>query len=184
MAEQLLREGAQDYLLRGEIDCAPLARALRNAVDRHRLAAAIRSVAMVDTLTGLLSHNAFLLLAQRDLRLAQRSGQPATILVAEPAPSEQTGRDLDRDMRLVKAAERLRTLAGDEDLMGRIGDDRLAMVLRANGMDGDWAGRSTPETRRHLRLGAECFDPSAPEEIQRLLDRAVSNLEPAVAAAP
>lgn len=104
LAEQLLREGVQDYLLHGEIDCAPLARALRNAVDRHRLTAAIRSVAMVDTLTGLLSHNAFLLLAERELRLAQRWGRRATIVVAERLSPDRMGEDL--DMRLVKAAER------------------------------------------------------------------------------
>ena len=48
LAERLVREGAQDFLLKPEVDCAPLARAIRNALDRHRLLAASRATAMTD----------------------------------------------------------------------------------------------------------------------------------------
>jgi PleD family two-component response regulator len=44
-ARTLLRRGAQDYLLRGEFDYVPLARALENAIDRHRLLFALETAA-------------------------------------------------------------------------------------------------------------------------------------------
>jgi DNA-binding NarL/FixJ family response regulator len=36
LANRLLREGAQDVLLKSELDCAPLARAIRYAIERQR----------------------------------------------------------------------------------------------------------------------------------------------------
>jgi DNA-binding NarL/FixJ family response regulator len=36
LANHLLREGAQDVLVKSEIDCAPLARAIRYAIERQR----------------------------------------------------------------------------------------------------------------------------------------------------
>ena len=36
LANHLLREGAQDVLVKSELDCAPLARAIRYAIERQR----------------------------------------------------------------------------------------------------------------------------------------------------
>jgi DNA-binding NarL/FixJ family response regulator len=36
LANHLLREGAQDILIKSELDCAPLARAIRYAIERQR----------------------------------------------------------------------------------------------------------------------------------------------------
>jgi PleD family two-component response regulator len=108
LAESLLREGAQDFLIRGQVDCAPLARAMRNAIDRHRLLAATRAASMVDSLTGLLSRDAFLLLADRDRHLAETLHRRQLLILAEPktafAPDDNQGRDLG----VVDAAEQRR----------------------------------------------------------------------------
>ncbi len=55
LAERMVRDGAQDFLLKNEVDCAPLARAIRNALERHRLLDAARATSMTDPLTGLLT---------------------------------------------------------------------------------------------------------------------------------
>src|SRR5689334_10717661 len=52
LASRLIREGAQDYLIKKTIDCEPLAHAMRNAIERHRLLSASRAAAMSDPLTG------------------------------------------------------------------------------------------------------------------------------------
>ncbi len=42
----MMREGAQDYLLKEQVDCAPLAHALRHAIERHKFVTAARAGAM------------------------------------------------------------------------------------------------------------------------------------------
>ncbi len=37
LANRLLRDGAQDVLVKAELECAPLARAIRYAIERQRL---------------------------------------------------------------------------------------------------------------------------------------------------
>jgi PleD family two-component response regulator len=182
LTEQLLREGAQDFITKKEVDCAPLARTLQNAVDRHCLLTATRAVAMVDLRTGLLTRDAFLLLAQRDLRLAERLRRRAILVLAEPGPAEPNGTDaLDRDLKLVKAAERMRSLAGAIDLVARIDRNRLAIAILDTDQESAeevWARMHTASSRDHISLGAAVFDPSCPAGLQDLLERAEHDLEP------
>ena len=60
LANRLLREGAQDVLVKSELECAPLARAIRYAIERQRELDAARASAFVDHLTGVLTRDAFL----------------------------------------------------------------------------------------------------------------------------
>src|SRR5579863_2656934 len=52
---RLVRDGAQDFLVKKHIDCGPLAHAMRNAIERHRMLTAQRAASTHDTLTGLLN---------------------------------------------------------------------------------------------------------------------------------
>jgi PleD family two-component response regulator len=197
LAEQLVREGAQDFLAKDQLDCVPLARTIRNAVDRHRLLAAARSVAMVDLLTGLLSRAAFLVLAERDLRLAERLGRRVIVVLAEPGvrnrvagcpdTSPDAGKEtLDRDLELVQTAEQLRGLVGSMDLVARIGPNRLAVAILDTDRESAeevWARMYTASTQRHISLGAAVFDPGNPVGLPDLLERAERDLEPTAMAA-
>jgi DNA-binding NarL/FixJ family response regulator len=58
LANRLLRAGAQDVLLKSEIECAPLAHAIRYAIERQRRLSAARASAFVDELTGVLPRHA------------------------------------------------------------------------------------------------------------------------------
>ena len=40
---RLIRDGAQDFLEKKQVDCAPLAHAMRHAIERHRLFTAARA---------------------------------------------------------------------------------------------------------------------------------------------
>ncbi|MEI9812863.1 MAG: response regulator [Acidobacteriota bacterium] len=132
LAEQLLREGAQDFLIRSQVDCAPLARAIRNAIDRHRLLAATRASSMIDSLTGLLSRDAFLLLAERDRQLATTMHRRQLLILAEPravSDAKAVHGDQELDLDLVVAAEHLRDMAGAADLVARVGLAHLALSV-------------------------------------------------------
>ena len=45
--------GAQDYLVKDEVTPGLLARAVRHAIERHQLLSALRSLSLIDDLTGL-----------------------------------------------------------------------------------------------------------------------------------
>ena len=73
-ALRMIRSGAQDFLIKTEVDCAPLAHALSTAIERHRLLTAVRAGCATDSLTSLPNRNSFLRLADRDRRLAEVLG--------------------------------------------------------------------------------------------------------------
>ncbi len=189
LAEQLLREGAQDFLIRKEVDCAPLARAIRNAIDRHRLLAATRATSMVDSLTGLLTRDAFLLLAERDRQLATTMHRRQLLILAEPrtnADARDSNTDQDRDLDLVVAAENLRKIAGATDLVARVGLAHLAISI----LDSDqetaeeiWARLHQAAATERLALGAAVYDPQRPLALEQLLTQAAHDLRPVTAAA-
>ncbi len=82
---------------------------------------------MVDSLTGLLSRDAFLLLADRDRHLAETLHRRQLLILAEPKAkfSDEQGRDLG----VVDAAEQLRNMAGATDLVARVGLLHLALSV-------------------------------------------------------
>ena len=187
LAERMVRDGAQDFLLKREIDCAPLARAMRNALERHRLLAAARATSMTDQLTGLLTRSAFLMLADRDRVLAERLGRRLMILVAEPLKADApTGAirapdDQLRDLALVEAAAHLRSLAGPAALSARISPSRFGLAVF------DTEAESVEEVRARLHaatfdariaFGAAVFDPHHPVSLDTLLEQAALDLCP------
>ncbi len=137
-----VREGAQDYLVKSELDCLPLARSMRCAMERHRLADASRRLSLLDDATGVLSCAAFLTLADRDLRLACQLGIDAYVLVAE----------IDEDVLY-----RLHSSLADTAVIGRLDKHRFAAITLA------------PEPPLLPSTGLAYCDPLAPATIEELL---------------
>lgn len=182
LGERLLREGAQDFLMRDEMDCAPLARSLSNAIGRHRLVAATRATSMIDPLTGLLNRTAFHLLAERERMLAERLGQRLILVMAQLSQAEALGAtqgDQRRDLEIVVAADYLRSLAGPTDLTARVGDVMLALVAMETPQQSAeeiWARLHSAGRERRIEFGAAIFDPRDPVTLETLLARATSDL--------
>ena len=80
-----MREGAAGYLLKEDLDCLPLARALRTAFERQQAVLARQEMPGTDELTGLTSRAGFFFLggaaialwpdAREQRRLAVRYGR-------------------------------------------------------------------------------------------------------------
>lgn len=122
LAASVVREGAQDYLTKTEIDCMPLARSLRYSIERQRLATALRRVSLIDDFTGLYSMNGFFALAEHDLELARRLGTNFSVLMAEADPGE------DETLARLAAADRLRDAFPCTAVVGRLAGDRFAVA--------------------------------------------------------
>jgi PleD family two-component response regulator len=86
-ALQALRVGAQDCIVRSELETASLARSLRHAIERHRSLQQLREageqarhLASHDSLTGLANRSAFQSLLDHGLALAQRHDSRLALL--------------------------------------------------------------------------------------------------------
>lgn len=159
---RLLRRGAQEYLIREDIDCMPLGRALRSAIERHGWLRALRSAALTDSLTGLYNRRGFVAAFERDSRLAARLGLALTLTVLE----EESGADPQaRDLRMLEAADGIRRLQG-EALAGRWDESRLVVAqLRREAGESD--PLATPGYRTRTALG----EPG--EGVEALVDRMI-----------
>ena len=185
LAERMVREGCQDFLVKKDVDCEPLARALRNALERHRLLAAARATSMTDPLTGLLTHPAFETLAERDRILGGRLGRRMLVLVAECLGAttlnggEHVQPDQHRDLALVQAADDLRSLAGPAALVARIGNSRFAVAILdtvAEPIEDIQARLQAAAANTDIAFGAAVFDPLCPASLDALLEEAAQSL--------
>ena len=185
VAARLVREGAQDFLLKKQIDCAPLAHAMRNAIERHRLLSATRAASMIDSLTGLPNRGGFLIFADRDRKLAERLGRRLMVLVAEPknlAAITAAYGDQRRDLTLIEAADHLRGLIGPADLLARITETHFALTIfdtDIEPVEAAWARFHSTAGAHRIGIGAAIFDAAHPASLEVLIDQAESDLAPA-----
>ncbi len=132
LAIEALHEGAQDYLVKGQIDAQVMVRALRYAIERHRLQSEIRNLSLFDDLTGLQNRRGFLALADQHLKLARRTGNSFLILFADVDGLKQINDTLghsEGNRALVEAAGVLADSARHSDIVGRLGGDEFAVVM-------------------------------------------------------
>jgi diguanylate cyclase (GGDEF)-like protein len=133
---EAVRAGAQDFLVKSEVEGPVLARALRLAIERHRLHAALLDLALVDDLTGLYNRRGFLTLATRDLRLARRGNETLLVAFADlddlKGVNDTAGHAVG-DRALRDTAALLRQTFRDSDLVARIGGDEYAVLVRHAG---------------------------------------------------
>jgi diguanylate cyclase (GGDEF)-like protein len=130
-AVSLLRQGAQDYLLKPELDCIPLARAIQCSIERQRLRSAMRSFIWVDDLTGLYSDAGLSRLLELTGMLAERLGQRLRLFLFEIS-----GLDVildkygaqERDMALILASDILRGVFRRNDAVARIGPNQFVAL--------------------------------------------------------
>ena len=130
---EAVRAGAQDFLVKTELDGPLLARALRLAIERNRLHSALLDMALIDDLTGLYNRRGFLTLATRDLRLARRSDEMLLVAFADMDDLKQVNDSMGHavgDRALRDTAALLRTTFRDSDLVARIGGDEYAVLVR------------------------------------------------------
>jgi two-component system cell cycle response regulator len=132
MAMEVVRQGAQDYLVKGRSENDSLGRALRYAVERHRMQAQLRQLAIIDELTGLHNRRGFATLAEHQLKLAWRRGTPAAVLFVDldglKGINDTYGHP-EGDRALTDTADLLRTTFRTSDLLARVGGDEFCVFL-------------------------------------------------------
>lgn len=125
LALGMVRQGAQDYLLESEVDCAPLARALRCGIERSRLNYARESMSLLDDLTGLFNRQGMAVMAERDERIAAGLGLQAWSVEVKLDPGEAAA---ERDLRRLELADHLSELTANGPAAGRTGEDTFLVT--------------------------------------------------------
>jgi two-component system, cell cycle response regulator len=157
-----MQAGAQDHLVRSELNAGLLVRAALYAMERHRLVTALRSLSVIDDLTGLYNRRGFMDLGEQHLKLARRSGRGMTLVYCDLDRFKEINDTLghaEGDRALRKLTELLRSSFRRSDIVGRLGGDEFAVLaLEVSGED---EGMLVSRIRRKLEafnaLEAEPF---------------------------
>ncbi|TFH11028.1 MAG: GGDEF domain-containing response regulator [Candidatus Atribacteria bacterium] len=135
-AEQAVRSGAQDYLVKGHLEGNLLHHAVKFAELRHAFRTELEELSLRDPLTGLYNRRGFRLLADQSLRVAKRNGRDSVLLLADMNDLKDindTYGHLQGDLALRGAARAFKHALRDSDIIGRLGGDEfVALAVEAN----------------------------------------------------
>ncbi len=132
LAAQSLQSGAQDYLIKDEVDPRMLARSIRYAIDRHQLQRELVNLSLTDELTGLNNRRGLFTLAERQLKLSRRRGQGLVVVLADLDGLKQINDKFghaEGDKALIATAQVLLATFRDVDIIARLGGDEFAVVV-------------------------------------------------------
>jgi len=106
-------------------------RAVRCAAKQYMLQAELGNIAITDELTGLYNRRGFMALAERQLKLARRSGRGMLLFVMDVDRLKQindTFGHSEGDRALKRTAEVLEETFRDSDVVARLGGDEFAVL--------------------------------------------------------
>jgi len=187
-AHEAVRQGAQDYLIKGQLDGSLLVHAVGYAAERHALHQELEELSLRDPLTGLYNRRGFTLLAEQSLRLAKRNGRESVLLLADVDELKKINDrygHLVGDRALCAVARAFERAMRDSDIIARLaGDEFVALAVEAHPPG---IPSLVARLREHLReesagaegmaglslsIGVAPFDPKGSPTLEELIERA------------
>lgn len=188
LALRAIRMGAQDYIVKGLYRPELTARAVRFAIERHRIMASHLGRSMEDELTGLYNRRGFHDYATKQLRLSVRDEKDLVLLYIDldnmKLVNDSFGHE-GGDAMLKDTAEILKLSLRETDLISRLGGDEF--VALALGAAPEYTGIIVTRLLRNIQdfnasqkrpfklslsLGIASFDPRNPISLDELMKRA------------
>ena len=131
--------GAQDYLVKTEVTPAVVVKSIRYSIERHRLLSALRSLSLIDDLTGLYNRRGFADLGGQYLKLARRAARGVALVYVDLDRFKTINDTLGHhvgDRALLKMADLLKTVFRRSDIIARMGGDEFAVLAVEGSGDG------------------------------------------------
>ena len=191
LAVRALKAGAQDSLVKGQIDGNLLTRAIRYAIERHQLQMALHAMSLIDDLTGLYNRRGFLTLARQHLKMADRLRKRVSHIFVDLDGLKRINDTMGHrhgDQALMETAEMLKETFRESDIIARIGGDEFVVLAMDNAsgvLEDTWQERVQENiairNRRPNRpfalsvsMGVAYYDPDFPTALDDLLARAAT----------
>ena len=183
-----VRKGAQDYLVKGKVDGNQLVHAVRYAIERSRAEETFKEMAYHDSLTGLPNRRGFSILAQLQLKIANRKKGSMLLLFADlddlKSINDNLGH-LEGDKALIETANLLLKTFRGSDIIARIGGDEFVVLalenskecseVLTNHLQKNLKARNMIGSRPYklsLSVGTVRYDSQHPSSIDGLLEEA------------
>ncbi len=132
LALNAVQAGAQDYLVKGQLDRNLLSRSLLYAIERKRTEDRLSHLAQYDLVTGLPNRALFRDRLTRALAHAQRKQHVSALLFLDldhfKSINDSLGHDAG-DQLLKEVADRLRSCLREGDTIARLGGDEFTVIL-------------------------------------------------------
>ncbi len=132
LAVKAVQSGAQDYLVKGQVDSNVLVRSIRYAIERKRAEETIRKLAYFDPLTGLPNRILFNDRLALALAHAQRNKQKLAVMLLDLDRFKNVNDSLGHntgDQLLKAVGEELVLRLRREDTVARMGGDEFLLLL-------------------------------------------------------
>jgi len=132
LAMQAVQAGAQDYLVKGQVDGSLLVRSVRYAIERHHQQEELRAQSFRDELTGLYNRRGFLALARQQMRMAERTHRVLALLFADLDNLKRINDTLGHfigDQALIETSGLLKRSYRESDVIARVGGDEFAVLV-------------------------------------------------------
>jgi len=187
IVNQAIKEGAQDYLIKGVPNGATLVRSLRYAIERNTTLAELQRLSMIDELTGLLNRRGFINAGVRHVQIARRAQRNLLLFFADlddlKLINDRYGH-LEGDQALRNTARILTATFRHSDILARYGGDEFAILaIDAEGGAIGMADRLKENIRSYnqrvlspyplsISVGLARFEPQSSLSLEDLLDAA------------
>jgi two-component system cell cycle response regulator len=158
MALSAVQQGAQDYLVKGQVTEGILARSLLYAIERQRMRSQLQTLSIRDDLTGLLNRRGFLALAEQHLKTALREGRALAMFFIDLDGMKQindTYGHLQGDIALRQTADVLRSAFRESDLIARLGGDEFTVLAWTRALEEEALLRDNSAARLEAKSSQE-----------------------------
>ena len=132
LAAQALQLGAQDFLVKSELNAGQLERSLCYAIARQRAQSSFRCLSLMDELTALHNRRGFISLAEQRLKLTGRQGVRSTLVFIDVDNLKYINDNFghrEGDYALQQIAGLLRECFRESDIIARLGGDEFCVLL-------------------------------------------------------
>jgi two-component system cell cycle response regulator len=188
MAIKALQRGAEEYLVKGEMNSHALSRILRYSIMRYKGRVELQSLSLVDDLTGLYNRRGFMLFAQQQLSIAIRNKRGMILFFMHIEGLNEINENLGRqyeDLAKIETANILKEAFRESDIIARHSRDEFtAMAIESfdasNGiiitrLQDELNSRNSQENRQYklsLCIGKAYYDTEELCTISELIERA------------